>query len=81
MILRLIWLYMKYTAEDSLVILHEIAISVNQLPQLSARWLPGTFRGFRCGQAVLGSIPYTWMANPHNPAMSPHSTVGTHHTD
>ena len=51
---------------------------INQLPCLRGRWVPGIPRGFLCGQPTLNRKLPPWLANPHSPAMSSHSSHLSH---
>ena len=45
----------------------------NQLPHLSGRWMPGYPGASTVASQSLDRILPPWLANPRNPAMSPHS--------
>ena len=50
----------------------------------SGGWVPETSRSFHYWQPGLRWRPFPWLANPGNPAMSPHAEgeiTGTRHTD
>ena len=51
---------------------------MNQLPSLSGRTVPGIPRGFTVVSQPLDRILPPWLANPRNPAMSPHSMHPSH---
>ena len=51
---------------------------VNQLPRLSGRWVPGIPRVSTVASQSLDRKLPPWLANPHNPAMGPHSRHPSH---
>ena len=50
----------------------------NQLPHLSGRWMPGYPGASTVASQSLDRILPPWLANPCNPAMSPHSRHPSH---
>ena len=78
--LKKLWCFLVGVLQDNLVLSTGLIMWIGhrwQLHRLNGGWVPEASRSFHYWQPAPWWRLLPWLANPGNPAMSPHAVIGT----